>query len=100
MYIVKQEEAQRRYFDGLARAFPEWFKPESDDYDRKLMITISRADGTVKVEILRFPPRLPVEFKLGGDIFIDGHEVESDEQKILVHSILSDLVPCNNYNFG
>ena len=74
MYIVKPEAAQRRYLDGLAGAFPTWFKPESDDYNRKVMITISRAEASVTVEIVSFPPRLPVEIMLGGIVLIDGHE--------------------------
>ena len=92
MYIVKPDEAQRRYLYELASAFPEHFKPDPDDYARKMMVTIERADSYVKVEILSFPPRLPVEIKLGGSVLVDGHEVETGEKKMLVHSIVSDLV--------
>ncbi|MFW2439885.1 MAG: hypothetical protein ACN4GR_10985 [Arenicellales bacterium] len=92
MYILKPVEAQRRYLDELAEAFPEWFKPEPDDYDRKVMITIERADSYVKVEIVSLPPRLPVVIKPGGIVLVEGQGVESGEKKILVHSIVSDLI--------
>ncbi len=57
-----------------------------------MMITISRPDTFVMVEIAGYPPRLPVSITIGVSANIDGHEVESGEQKILIHSIVSDLV--------
>lgn len=82
----------QRYLDELASAFPEQFRPDPEDYARKIIITISRADASVMVEIVNLPPRLTVEMKLGGSVRVDGHEIESSEKKMLVHSIVSDLV--------
>ena len=92
MYVVRPNEAQRRYLDELANAFPELFKPDPEDYDRKMLISISRADSSVTVEFVNYPPRLPVKIKLGGNVLIDGHEVTSGEEKLLVQSIVADLV--------
>lgn len=92
MYILKQVEAQRIYLDELASVFPERFKPEPDDYNRKVMITIERADSYVKIEIVSLPPRLPVVIKPGGIVLVGGQGVESGEKKMLVHSIVSDLI--------
>ena len=92
MYIIRTGEAQRKYLDELASAFPEHFQPDPEDYDRKMMITISRADASVMVEIVSLPPRLPVKIKVGGSVHVDGHEIESGEKKMLVHSIVSDLI--------
>ena len=92
IYIIKVQEAQRKYLVKLARAFPKHFKPDPEDYNRKLMVTISRANATVLVEVVNFPPRLPVEVNLGRSVSVDGYEIESGEKKILVHSIVSDLI--------
>ncbi|MBT8362997.1 MAG: hypothetical protein HKP41_14490 [Desulfobacterales bacterium] len=92
MYIIKVGEAQRKYLNELAGAFPEQFKPEPDDYTRKMLITISQAEASLIVEVVSSSPRLPVEVILGGNVRIDGNEVESGEQKLLVHSIISDLI--------
>lgn len=92
MYIAKPDKAQRRYLDELASAFFELFKPDPDDYARKMLITISRPDAFVIVEVVSSPPRLPVEVKLGGSVLVDGHEVESGEKKLLVQSIVADLI--------
>ena len=92
MYVIRPNEAQRRYLDELASAFPELFKPDQADYARKMLITISRPDASVLVEVVSSPPRLQVEIKLGGRVLIDGHEVESGEKKLLVQSIVADLV--------
>ena len=92
MYILKPGEAQRRYLDEMTSAFPDLFKPDPKDYDTKMLITISRHDTFVMVEIAAYPPRLPVSITIGVSAKIDGHEVESGEQKILVLSIVSDLV--------
>lgn len=92
MYVLKAQEAVRRYLDEMASAFPEQFQPDPEDYARKIIITISRADASVMVEIVNLPPRLTVEMKLGGCVRVDSHEIESNEKKMLVHSILSDLV--------
>ena len=96
MYTLKNIEALQRYLDELASAFPDWFKLITEDYDRKVMITISLTDPSVMIELLAFPPKLPVVVKLGGpnfieSVLIDGHEVEADK-KMLVHSIVSDLI--------
>lgn len=92
MYIIRACEAQRKYIDELARAFPEQFKLEPNDYTRKLLITISQAEASVTVEVASSPPRLPVEIRLGGSVLINGQEVESGEEKLLVQSIVADLV--------
>ena len=92
MYIIRPVEAQRTYLNELASAFPERFKPDPEDYDRKVMITIERVDSYVKVEIVSLPPRLAVEIKPGGIVLIDGQAVQSGEKKMLVYSIVSDLV--------
>ena len=92
MYIIQPGEAQRRYLDEIASAFPEWFKPNPDDYDRKMMITIERVDSYVKVDIVSLPPRLPVELKPGGIVLVSGQRVESGEKKLLVHSTVSYLI--------
>ena len=92
MYVVRPNEAQRRYLDELASAFPELFKPAPNDYDRKMLITISRPDAFVIVEVVSSPPRLPVEVKLGGSVLVDGQEIESSDKKLLVQSIVADLV--------
>lgn len=59
----------------MASAFLEHFHPDPEDYDRKMMITISRADASVIVEVVSLPPRLPAEMKIGGYVRVDGHEV-------------------------
>ena len=92
MYIIRPIEAQRIYLDELASAFPERFKPDSADYNRNMMSTIERVDYFVKVEIGSFPPRLAVESKPGGIVVVDGQGVYSGERKMLVYSIVSDLV--------
>ena len=92
MYILKPVEAQRIYLDELASAFPERFKPDPDDYNRKMMITIERVDSYVKLEIVSFPPRLQVEIKSDGIVLVGGQRVDSGEKTMLVHSIVSDLV--------
>lgn len=56
------------------------------------MITIERVDSYVKVEIVSFPPRLLVEIKPDGIVLVGGQRVESGEKKMLVRSIVSDLV--------
>ena len=76
----------------LASAFPELFKSDPNDYARKMLITISRPDASVLVEIVSSPPRLPVDVKLGGSVLVDGHEILSGEKKLLVQSIVADLV--------
>ena len=78
----------------MASAFPEKFRPDPEDYNRKMMITISRADPSVRLEIVSLPPRLTVEMKIkiGGQVLLDGHKIEFDEEKMLVHSIVSDLI--------
>ena len=60
MYILKPGEAQRRYLDEMTSAFPDLFKSDPKDYDRKMMITISRPDTFVMVEIAGYPASLPV----------------------------------------
>ena len=92
MYIVRPNEAQRRYLDELASTFPELFKPNPNDYDRKMLISISREDASVITEVVSYPPRLPVEITLRGSVFVNGHEVESGEKKLLVHSIVNDFI--------
>ena len=82
----------RRYLDEMASAFPKQFRPDPEDYDRKMLITISQADASVIVEVVNLPPRLTVDVKLGGCVRVDGNEIESGEKKMLVHSIVSDLV--------
>ena len=82
----------RRYLDEMANAFPKQFRPDPEDYDRKMLITISRADASVIVEVVSLPPRRTVEMKVGGYVRVDGYEIESGEKKLLVHSIVSDLV--------
>ena len=57
-----------------------------------MLITISRPDASVLVEIVSSPPRLPVEVKLGGSVLVEGHEVESGEKKLMVQSIVADLI--------
>ncbi len=49
MYVLKAQEAVRRYLDEMASAFPEQFQPDPEDYDRKMMVTISGADTSVIV---------------------------------------------------
>lgn len=92
MYIIRPDKESRNYLDEMASAFLEWFKPDPDDYDRKVMITIERADSYVKVELVSLPPRLPVVIKPGGVVLVGGQGVESGEKKMLVHSIIPDLV--------
>ena len=92
MYVIRTGEAQRRYLDEMTSAFPEHFQPDPENYDRKMMITISRADASVIVEVVCSPPRLPVEMKLGGSVRVDGHDIESGEKKMFVHSIVTDLI--------
>ena len=92
MYIIRPVEAQRIYLDELASALPERFKPDPDDYNRKMMITIERVDSYVKVEIVSIPPRLAVEIKPGGIVLVGGRRIKSGEKKMLVHYIVSDLV--------
>ena len=92
MYVLKAQEAVRRYLDEMASAFPEQFQPDPEDYDRKMMITISQAGASIMIEVVSLPPRLPVEIRIGGCVRVDGHEIESGEKKMLVHSILSELV--------
>jgi hypothetical protein len=92
MYVIRPNEAQRKYLDELASAFPELFKPDPDHYACKMLITISRPDVSVSVEVANSQSRLPVEVKLGGSVLIDGHEIESGEKKLLVQSIVVDLV--------
>ena len=92
IYIIRAGEAPRRYLDEMVSAFPEQFRPDPEDYDRKMLITISRGDSSIMVEIVNLQPRLPVGMRIGGCVRVDGHEIESGERKMLVHSIVSNLV--------
>ena len=92
MYILRMEKAQWRFIDKLASDFPKQFRPDPEDCIRKMMITISKADASVLVEIVNSQANLPVEMKIGGCVRIDGQEIESDEKKMLVHSIINDLI--------
>mgnify|MGYP001823369708 CR=1 FL=1 len=92
MYVIRPNQAQRRYLDELASVFPELFKPDQNDYARKMLITISQPDSSVLLEIVSSPPRLPVEVKLGGSVLVEGHEVESGEKKLMIQSIVADLI--------
>jgi hypothetical protein len=96
MYFLKAGEVQHKYLDELARAFPNQFRPELDDYTRKMLITISQAEAPVIMEVVGSPPRLPVEIRIDVSVLIDGHEVESSEKKLLVHSIVAELVTAIN----